>query len=38
MVVMTSWQRRASECGSEVATFNQRHFAQVNGLTLIEPK
>ena len=28
----------ALERGSEVATFNQRHFAQVKGLTLIEPK
>jgi tRNA(fMet)-specific endonuclease VapC len=28
----------ALERGSEVATFNQRHFAQVKGLTVIEPK
>ncbi len=28
----------AMERGSEVATFNQRHFAQVKGLKLIEPK
>jgi predicted nucleic acid-binding protein len=28
----------ALERGSEVATFNQRHFAQVKGLTIIEPK
>jgi len=28
----------ALERGSEVATFNQRHFAQVEGLTVIEPK
>ena len=26
------------ERGSEVATFNQRHFAQVEGQTLVEPK
>ncbi len=28
----------ALERGGEVATFNQRHFAQVKGLTIIEPK
>lgn len=28
----------ALERGSEVATFNQRHFAQIKGLTVIEPK
>jgi tRNA(fMet)-specific endonuclease VapC len=28
----------ALERGSAVATFNRRHFAQVNGLTVIEPK
>jgi tRNA(fMet)-specific endonuclease VapC len=28
----------ALERGSEVATFNKRHFAQVNGLAIIEPK
>ena len=28
----------ALERGSEVATFNQRHFAQVKGLTVIEPE
>lgn len=28
----------ALERGSEVATFNHRHFAQVKGLTVIEPK
>ncbi len=28
----------ALERGSEVATFNQRHFAQVKGLTVVEPK
>ena len=28
----------ALERGSEVATFNRRHFAQVKGLTIIEPK
>ena len=28
----------ALERGSEVATFNQRHFTQVKGLTVIEPK
>ncbi len=28
----------ALERGSEVATFNQRHFAQVKGLKVIEPK
>ena len=28
----------ALERGSEVATFNQKHFAQVQGLTVIEPK
>jgi len=27
----------ALERGSEVATFNQRHFAQVKGLTVIKP-
>jgi len=28
----------ALERGSEVATFNRRHFAQVKGLKVIEPK
>ena len=28
----------ALERGSEVATFNQRHFARVEGLVLVEPK
>jgi predicted nucleic acid-binding protein len=28
----------ALERGSEVATFNRRHFAQVRGLKLIEPR
>jgi len=28
----------ALERGSEVATFNHRHFAQVKGLTVIVPK
>ena len=28
----------ALERGSQVATFNRRHFAQVNGLMIIEPK
>lgn len=28
----------ALERGSEVATFNQRHFSHVKGLTVIEPK
>ena len=28
----------AMERGSTVATFNRRHFAQVKGLTVIEPK
>jgi tRNA(fMet)-specific endonuclease VapC len=28
----------ALERGSKVATFNQRHFAQVRGLSTIEPK
>jgi tRNA(fMet)-specific endonuclease VapC len=28
----------ALERGSEVATFNQRHFVQVKGLRVIEPK
>lgn len=28
----------ALERGSAVATFNKRHFAQVKGLTVIEPK
>jgi len=28
----------ALERGNEVATFNQRHFSQVPGLTLVEPK
>jgi tRNA(fMet)-specific endonuclease VapC len=28
----------AMERGDAVATFNQRHFAQVKGLTVIEPK
>lgn len=27
----------ALERGSDVATFNQRHFSQVKGLTIIEP-
>ena len=28
----------ALERGSEVATFNDRHFAQIKGLSVIEPK
>ena len=28
----------AIERGSQVATFNNRHFAQIKGLTVIEPK
>ena len=28
----------ALERGSEVATFNKRHFAQIKGLSIIEPK
>jgi predicted nucleic acid-binding protein len=28
----------ALERGSSVATFNKRHFSQVNGLKIIEPK
>jgi len=28
----------ALERGSEVATFNRRHFSQVRGLSVIEPK
>ena len=28
----------ALERGSELATFNKRHFAQVKGLSVIEPK
>jgi predicted nucleic acid-binding protein len=28
----------ALEWGSGVATFNRRHFAQLKGLTVIEPK
>jgi tRNA(fMet)-specific endonuclease VapC len=28
----------ALERGSEVATFNKRHFAQVKGLRIVEPK
>jgi tRNA(fMet)-specific endonuclease VapC len=28
----------ALERGSEVATFNQRHFGQIRGLSVIEPK
>jgi len=28
----------ALERGSDVATFNQKHFAQVKGLTVIEPR
>ncbi len=28
----------AMERGSDVATFNRRHFAQVKGLTIIDPK
>ena len=28
----------ALERGSDVATFNRRHFSQVKGLTVIEPK
>jgi tRNA(fMet)-specific endonuclease VapC len=28
----------ALERGSEVATFNRRHFSQVNGLRIVEPK
>jgi predicted nucleic acid-binding protein len=28
----------ALERGSEVATFNKRHFGQISGLSVIEPK
>jgi len=28
----------ALERGSEVATFNKRHFAQIRGLKVIEPR
>jgi tRNA(fMet)-specific endonuclease VapC len=28
----------ALERGSQVATFNKRHFAQIGGLSVIEPK
>jgi predicted nucleic acid-binding protein len=28
----------AIERGSRVATFNRKHFAQINGLILIQPK
>jgi predicted nucleic acid-binding protein len=28
----------AMERGSEVATFNKRHFGQIKGLSVIEPK
>jgi predicted nucleic acid-binding protein len=28
----------ALERGSEVATFNKRHFGQISGLCVIEPK
>jgi len=28
----------ALECGSQVATFNRRHFESVPGLTVVEPK
>lgn len=28
----------ALERGSEVATFNKRHFVRIRGLTVIEPK
>jgi tRNA(fMet)-specific endonuclease VapC len=28
----------ALERGSKVDTFNKRHFAQIRGLTVIEPK
>jgi len=28
----------ALERGSEVATFNKRHFRQIRGLSVIEPK
>ena len=28
----------ALERGSDVATFNKRHFAQIRGLSLVEPK
>jgi predicted nucleic acid-binding protein len=28
----------ALERGSEVATFNKRHFGQIQGLSVIEPK
>jgi predicted nucleic acid-binding protein len=28
----------ALERGSKVATFNKRHFAQIRGLSVIEPK
>jgi tRNA(fMet)-specific endonuclease VapC len=33
IVGATAWER-----GSEVATFNKRHFAQIRGLSIIEPK
>jgi predicted nucleic acid-binding protein len=28
----------ALERGSDVATFNKRHFSQIRGLSLVEPK
>jgi predicted nucleic acid-binding protein len=28
----------ALERGSEVATFNKRHFVEIKGLSIIEPK
>jgi predicted nucleic acid-binding protein len=28
----------AVERGSQVATFNKRHFAKIRGLSLVEPK
>jgi tRNA(fMet)-specific endonuclease VapC len=33
IVAATAWER-----GNAVATFNQRHFAQIRGLKVIEPK
>ena len=33
IVAATAWER-----GSQVATFNQRHFSQVTGLALIKPE
>ena len=33
IVAATAFERR-----SQVATFNQKHFAQINGLSIIQPK